>query len=569
MPWSSIRWRVSSRSPSVLATTMWSRWSISRGPASITTGSRRDITSRSAVGTVHTRSAKPSTRPGDLRHQALRAAVQGGRDQQGVAVPPGRPLHAPDDLVENQHVDGLVVVRVARRRRGLGVRVRVVGEAQPEHARRPAGQPPGAAARYVPARAAEHQGGPGPAARTPAGPGAARPSRPRTPRRAARRRRRATRRTRRTAPTKTATRRPTRRTDKDGTDKDGTDKEAAAERKKADQASADRDSEGQRRLPRRGPLHRRRRRQEPPRRPTPATGGSASAVQVMKPPPGTASDPQGTALLRQGRSSSVRAEAVAATGTSRPGEPPGRTPPSAPPPPPRPKGGLGKDGKALTLRFVLPSGPGSQSLRDDGDRSARMLDADRSARRSPRSPTTATSRTTSPPASTTLPLLLARLRLPGHRRPADLRQARARLRRLAPRRAELHPGRHRPHRPVARPGGADARRGGRPRAGAPGRRPAGPPPDPSPSTSARSSSPPRPISPTPARSASPPPDQDIGFKKPESPQGAERNRSHLRNRRSQPQKHLKILARRLARRAVSLLPFDPVAPPSPPPQNSR
>ncbi len=62
-PWSSIRWRASSRSPSALATTMWSRWSISRGPASITTGSRRDITSRSSVGTVCARTAKPSTRP--------------------------------------------------------------------------------------------------------------------------------------------------------------------------------------------------------------------------------------------------------------------------------------------------------------------------------------------------------------------------------------------------------------------------------------------------------------------------------------------------------------------------
>ncbi|MFE9408387.1 ABC transporter family substrate-binding protein [Streptomyces sp. NPDC006704] len=36
-------------------------------------------------------------------------------------------------------------------------------------------------------------------------------------------------------------------------------------------------------------------------------------------------------------------------------------------------GPLGKDGKPLTLRFVLPSGPGSQSLRDVGDRIAAML----------------------------------------------------------------------------------------------------------------------------------------------------------------------------------------------------
>ncbi|MFG2920475.1 ABC transporter substrate-binding protein [Streptomyces sp. NPDC048305] len=36
---------------------------------------------------------------------------------------------------------------------------------------------------------------------------------------------------------------------------------------------------------------------------------------------------------------------------------------------------LGKDGKPLTLRFVLPSGPGSQSLRAVGDRIVAMLDS--------------------------------------------------------------------------------------------------------------------------------------------------------------------------------------------------
>ncbi|MFJ8072913.1 ABC transporter family substrate-binding protein [Streptomyces sp. NPDC096176] len=37
-------------------------------------------------------------------------------------------------------------------------------------------------------------------------------------------------------------------------------------------------------------------------------------------------------------------------------------------------GPLGKDGKALTLRFVLPSGPGSEVLRSVGDKIAQMLD---------------------------------------------------------------------------------------------------------------------------------------------------------------------------------------------------
>ncbi|PJN03110.1 hypothetical protein CG740_11200 [Streptomyces sp. CB01201] len=41
---------------------------------------------------------------------------------------------------------------------------------------------------------------------------------------------------------------------------------------------------------------------------------------------------------------------------------------------PAPQGGpLGKDGKPLTLRFVLPSGPGSESLRAVGDKIAAML----------------------------------------------------------------------------------------------------------------------------------------------------------------------------------------------------
>ncbi|XVV37018.1 ABC transporter family substrate-binding protein [Streptomyces sp. CA-100214] len=57
-------------------------------------------------------------------------------------------------------------------------------------------------------------------------------------------------------------------------------------------------------------------------------------------------------------------------------------------------------------------------------------------------------------------LLLARLRLPRHRRPPHLRQARPGRRRLPERRAELHPGRHRPGRPALRPGHGHAGRGG-------------------------------------------------------------------------------------------------------------
>lgn len=54
------------------------------------------------------------------------------------------------------------------------------------------------------------------------------------------------------------------------------------------------------------------------------------------------------------------AGAYAPRGTAAPGEAAG--------------GALGKDGKPLSLRFVLPSGPGSEVLRTVGDKIARMLD---------------------------------------------------------------------------------------------------------------------------------------------------------------------------------------------------
>ncbi|KUH40086.1 MULTISPECIES: ABC transporter substrate-binding protein [Streptomyces] len=55
--------------------------------------------------------------------------------------------------------------------------------------------------------------------------------------------------------------------------------------------------------------------------------------------------------------------AYAPVGTAAPGK---KAKPAA--------GPLGKDGRPLTLRFVLPSGPGSEVLRSVGDRISRMLD---------------------------------------------------------------------------------------------------------------------------------------------------------------------------------------------------
>ncbi|WP_299528293.1 ABC transporter family substrate-binding protein [uncultured Streptomyces sp.] len=62
----------------------------------------------------------------------------------------------------------------------------------------------------------------------------------------------------------------------------------------------------------------------------------------------------------------------------RPGGAPGAYAPAgtaAPAAPASVRGPLGKDGKPLTLRFVLPSGPGSQTLRSVGERIASMLDS--------------------------------------------------------------------------------------------------------------------------------------------------------------------------------------------------
>ncbi|MGX8277996.1 ABC transporter substrate-binding protein [Streptomyces sp. PBSH9] len=109
-----------------------------------------------------------------------------------------------------------------------------------------------------------------------------------------------------------------------------------------------------------------------PGAPAPATVGSASAVHVLAPARTAAA--QGTVLLRQ---ADVHGEdgAVAAT-DKQPGGAAGAYAPvgTAAPAPAAAKGQLGKDGKTLTLRFVLPSGPGSQSLRSVGDKIAAMLE---------------------------------------------------------------------------------------------------------------------------------------------------------------------------------------------------
>ncbi|MFE7469267.1 ABC transporter substrate-binding protein, partial [Streptomyces sp. NPDC057499] len=116
----------------------------------------------------------------------------------------------------------------------------------------------------------------------------------------------------------------------------------------------------------------------------PGEGDPADGVHVLAPAPAAAV--HSVALLRQ-------ADRLAPPGETAPGETaPGRTgaqdqrtggavgayaPPGTAAPAraagPRP-GPLGKDGKPLSLRFVLPSGPGSEQLRGVGDRISAMLE---------------------------------------------------------------------------------------------------------------------------------------------------------------------------------------------------
>ncbi|MFB7912635.1 ABC transporter family substrate-binding protein [Streptomyces sp. NPDC056061] len=110
-----------------------------------------------------------------------------------------------------------------------------------------------------------------------------------------------------------------------------------------------------------------------------ATG---QARQVLAPAPAAAA--HGVALLRQaghlartGTSEDTTAEA--AVRDQRPGGATGAYAPAGTAAPAQApdtgRGPLGKDGKPLNLRFVLPSGPGAEPLRAVGDKISAMLDS--------------------------------------------------------------------------------------------------------------------------------------------------------------------------------------------------
>ncbi len=104
----------------------------------------------------------------------------------------------------------------------------------------------------------------------------------------------------------------------------------------------------------------------------PAATGT-SAVPALAPARHAAF--QSAALLRQAAAVLGEDGAVAAQDKQPGGAAGAYAPAGTPAPAPAAaKGQLGKDGKALTLRFVLPSGPGSQSLRTVGDKIAAMLE---------------------------------------------------------------------------------------------------------------------------------------------------------------------------------------------------
>ena len=80
-------------------------------PASPPGGAARSLrVPRSARSGQHGEAVHPA---GHLGHEALRAAFEGGGDQQCVAVAAGRALHAPDDLVRVEH-RGVVVLGADR-----------------------------------------------------------------------------------------------------------------------------------------------------------------------------------------------------------------------------------------------------------------------------------------------------------------------------------------------------------------------------------------------------------------------------------------------------------------------
>ncbi|MFE7598131.1 ABC transporter family substrate-binding protein [Streptomyces sp. NPDC057494] len=111
--------------------------------------------------------------------------------------------------------------------------------------------------------------------------------------------------------------------------------------------------------------------------PAPVIGanGPESGTDVLA--PGSAAARQSAALLARAEALDTGARAAQQAAKPDQGMAGAYAPRGTAAPVTAPEAGkaLGKDGKALSLRFVLPSGPGSESLRAVGDKIVRMLDA--------------------------------------------------------------------------------------------------------------------------------------------------------------------------------------------------
>ncbi|MFD6347190.1 ABC transporter family substrate-binding protein [Streptomyces roseolus] len=108
-------------------------------------------------------------------------------------------------------------------------------------------------------------------------------------------------------------------------------------------------------------------------------GGPEAGTRVLAPAPAAARERAALLARAEALDTGTRAAAAAAPANAKPDKgvagayaPLGSAAPAAVP---AASQALGKDGKALSLRFVLPSGPGSETLRAVGDRIVRMLDA--------------------------------------------------------------------------------------------------------------------------------------------------------------------------------------------------
>ncbi|MER6022386.1 ABC transporter substrate-binding protein [Streptomyces anulatus] len=162
-------------------------------------------------------------------------------------------------------------------------------------------------------------------------------------------------------------------TTEDSTTEDSTAEDSTAEGEKADRASADRASEDSAASRDEGLYIVGEDNKPGAHAPAQAVStGGVSAVHVLAPARTAAA--QSAALLRQ--AGALGEDGAVAAQDKQPGGAAGAYAPvgTAAPAPAAAKGQLGKDGKALTLRFVLPSGPGSQSLRSVGDKIAVMLE---------------------------------------------------------------------------------------------------------------------------------------------------------------------------------------------------